>query len=180
MLNETVAASHTDSGMARSARAAADPTWRYTTVGRYLHNAARKFDGRVLAILSERGWEEVRLVHITLTRALDFSGTRLTELAKRAAMTKQAMGELVDECERLELVERSADPTDGRAKIVTFTARGKQFMNAFRQALATAEDEMVAQLGQARVQDIRQALGDYAEQTQAHSVGGRAPRIRVK
>jgi len=161
-------------------RALADPTWRFTSIGRYLHNAARKFDARVLAILSEQGWEDVRLVHITLTRALDFSGTRLTELAKRAAITKQAMGELVDECERIGLVERTADPTDGRAKIVIFTPRGKRFMNAFRQALTTAEDEMTAQLGGERVGEIRQALADYAEGTRTRGIAERAPRVRVK
>jgi len=164
-----------------AARVAADPAWRYATIGRYLHNAARKFDARVLAILSEQGWEDVRLVHITLTRALDFSGTRLTELAKRAAMTKQAMGELVDECERIQLVERTADPTDGRAKIVAFTPRGKRFMNAFRQALSAAEEEMVAQLGSGRVGDIRQALSDYVEGTRTRGTAERPPpRVRVK
>ena len=156
-------------------RPAADPSWRYTTIGRHLHNAARKFDARVLVILSERGWEEVRLVHINLTRCLDFSGTRLTELAKRAAMTKQAMGELVDECERIELVERSADPTDGRAKIVVFTARGKRFMSAFRDALTTAEEEMEFQLGGTRVQEIKQALADYTDAARERTV-----RVRVK
>jgi DNA-binding MarR family transcriptional regulator len=149
--------------MTSVARAAADPSWRYTTIGRHLHNAARKFDARVLSILSERGWEDVRLVHITLTRSLDFSGSRLTELARRAAMTKQAMGELVDECERIALVERTADPTDGRAKIVVFTARGKRFMSAFRDALAAAEQEMEDQLGERRLQDIKRALVDYAD-----------------
>jgi len=164
-------------GASSTARAGADPSWRYTTIGRYLHNAARKFDARVLAILSEQGWEEVRLVHINLTRALDFSGTRLTELAKRAAMTKQAMGELVDECERIELVRRIADPTDGRAKIVTFTPRGKRFMNAFRQALEAAEEEMVFQLGGARMDEIKQSLADYAAGTRPAE---RAARVRVK
>jgi len=181
VLDDTLAARRRAGGAPVAARLEADPSWRYTTIGRYLHNAARKFDARVLAILSEQGWEDVRLVHITLTRALDFSGTRLTELARRAAMTKQAMGELVDECERLQLVERTADPTDGRAKIVTFTPRGKRFMNAFRQALAAAEEEMVAQLGDGRVDDMKQALSDYAEGTRSRSSAAeRAPRVRVK
>ena len=144
-----------------------DPCWRYTTVGRYLHNAARKFDARVLEILAEHGWEEVRLVHVNLTRCLDFGGTRLTELARRAAMTKQAMGELVDECERIELVTRTADPTDGRAKIVVFTARGQRLMATFRDAVQSAEDEMMHQLGRARVVQIKEALADYADGARA-------------
>jgi DNA-binding MarR family transcriptional regulator len=157
-----------------------DPSWRYTTVGRYLHNAARKFDARVLAILAERGWAEVRLVHVNLTRCLDYSGTRLTEVARRAAMTKQAMGELVDECERIGLVERSADPTDGRAKIVAFTAPGRLFMDAFRDAIAEAEAEMAGQLGGAKVRDLKQALADYAEGMRARGAAKRPARVRIK
>lgn len=162
-------------------RDAADPAWRHSTVGRYLHNAARKFDARVLAVMAQCGWSEVRLVHINLTRCLDYSGTRLTELARRAAMTKQAMGELVDECERLGLIARTADPTDGRAKIVVFTAAGKRFMEAFRDALEQAEAEMGSQIGGARMRELRQALADYAEGkrvrgSRSRSRAARAPR----
>ena len=156
-----------------------DPSWRYTTIGRYLHNAARKFDARVLAILAERGWAEVRLVHVNLTRCLDFSGTRLTELAKRAAMTKQAMGELVDECEVMGLIARTADPTDGRAKIVVFTAPGKRFMAAFSDAIEQAEAEMTGQLGASKVKAMKQALADYAESTRG-GAAKRPARVRVK
>jgi DNA-binding MarR family transcriptional regulator len=163
-----------------AAGGAGDPSWRYSNVGRHFHNAARKFDARVLAILGERGWDEVRLVHINLTRCLDYSGTRLTELAKRAAMTKQAMGELVDECERMGLVERTADPTDGRAKIVVFTAPGKRFMGAFRDAIEETEAEITRQLGAPQVREMKQALADYTEGARARAAARRAPRPPAK
>lgn len=172
-----------EEGSSTFGRAATDPTWRHTTAGRLLHNAARKFDARVLDILDARGWKDVRLVHINLTRCLELSGTRLTELAKRAAMTKQAMGELVDECERIDLVARTADPTDGRAKIVVFTTRGKRFMTAFRDAVAAAENEMTAQFGPRRLHDLKEALAQYAGE--AHEESGEAqaapaPRARAR
>ncbi|HEX4330199.1 MAG TPA: MarR family winged helix-turn-helix transcriptional regulator [Burkholderiales bacterium] len=165
-----------EKGVSTIGRAAADPSWRHTTAGRLLHNAARKFDARVLEILSERGWKDVRLVHINLTRCLEFSGTRLTELAKRAAMTKQAMGELVDECERIDLVARTADATDGRAKIVVFTARGKRFMAAFRDAIATAEEEMTVQFGPERLRELKEALAQYAGETREGASAEDVPR----
>jgi len=170
-------------GVSTIGRAATDPSWRHTTAGRLLHNAARKFDARVLEILSERGWKEVRLVHINLTRCLEFSGTRLTELAKRAAMTKQAMGELVDECERIDLVARTADPSDGRAKIVIFTTRGKRFMGAFRDAIATAEEEMTVQFGTARLRELKEALAQYAGEAWEETPSDEAtpaPRARAR
>lgn len=52
------------------------------------------------------------------------SSSRLTHLARGANVTLQAMGELVDELEDLGYVERHADPTDGRAKLIVLTPRG--------------------------------------------------------
>src|SRR4029434_4704723 len=52
-------------------------------------------------------------------------GSRLTELARGANMTPQAMGELVDELEQLGYVERRPDPTDRRDKNIMLTAWGR-------------------------------------------------------
>ena len=52
------------------------------------------------------------------------SGIRLTELAARAGMTKQAMAELVAEIERRGYIRRTTDPADRRAKIIEFTDEG--------------------------------------------------------
>ncbi len=75
----------------------------------------RRFEARVLELMKQaRGHDETRIAHVGLTRNLDVEGTRLTELARRASMSKQAMGELVDQCAELGLVDRVADPTDRR------------------------------------------------------------------
>jgi DNA-binding MarR family transcriptional regulator len=95
--------------------------WRHANVGRLLNNAVRRFEARVLELMSASGHVETRIAHVSLTRNLDVEGTRLTELAQRASMSKQAMGELVDQCAELGLVERMADPKDGRARIIRFT-----------------------------------------------------------
>ena len=83
--------------------------WRHANIGRFLNNAVQRFEGRVLELMSERGHEETRIAQLGLVRNLDVEGTRLTELARRASMSKQAMGELVDQCTELGLVDR----TDG-------------------------------------------------------------------
>lgn len=64
-------------------------------------------------------------------------GSRLTELARGANMTPQAMGELVDELEELGYVERRPDPTDRRAKLIVLTPRGRQCIAA---GIATIQD----------------------------------------
>ncbi|WP_407123519.1 MarR family winged helix-turn-helix transcriptional regulator [Bradyrhizobium sp. STM 3561] len=137
--------------------------WRHANVGRLLNNAVRRFEGRVLELMGERGHGETRIAHVSLTRNLDVEGTRLTELARRASMSKQAMGELVDQCAELGLVDRIADPTDRRARIVMFTPAGRKWLDAFRDAVDIAEQEMRAELGKAAMDAILKGLAAYGE-----------------
>ena len=55
---------------------------------------------------------------------LRIGGSRPSELAEKAGMTKQAMGKIVDELQEIGYVEKAADPNDGRAKIIRFTEKG--------------------------------------------------------
>jgi DNA-binding MarR family transcriptional regulator len=135
--------------------------WRHANVGRLLNNAVRRFEGRVLELMSARGHAETRIAHVNLTRNLDVEGTRLTELARRASMSKQAMGELVDQCTELGLVDRIPDPNDGRARIVRFTNAGRIWLEAFRDAVDVAEREMRAELGKSAMNTILAGLAAY-------------------
>ncbi|MFB9948933.1 MarR family winged helix-turn-helix transcriptional regulator [Rhizobium puerariae] len=136
--------------------------WRQGNIGRLLNNAVRRFEARVLEVMSEKGHSETRIAHVNLTRNLDVGGTRLTELARRAEMTKQAMSELVDQCIAMGLVSRTGDPSDRRARLVTFTPAGLIWLEAFRDALDVAENEMRAELGDALMDAILQGLNRYA------------------
>lgn len=135
--------------------------WRTRNIGRLLNVAVVQFESRVLALMAEQGFDDVRLAHVNVTRNLDIDGTRLTELASRASMTKQSMGELVDQCVALKLVRRAPDPADGRAKIVHFTKHGLKFLEHFRVAVATAQREMGERLGEDRLQILLAALWEY-------------------
>ena len=74
-------------------------------------------------------------------------GNRLTELAKGANMTPQAMGELVDELEQLGYVTRMPDPTDRRAKLITLTNRGEACIQAGISTIQGIESRIDAALG---------------------------------
>jgi DNA-binding MarR family transcriptional regulator len=137
--------------------------WRHSNIGRLLNNAVQRFEGRVLELLADAGQAPIRLSHINMTRNLDIAGTRITELARRAAMTKQAMSELVAQCETTGLVTRLADPTDARAKIIIFTEAGLEWLAAFRKAVNAAEDEMSQELGVLRVDGLAAALKAYTK-----------------
>ena len=131
---------------------AADPGWRLTHLGRRLGHALRRFDERVLQLMAAdvqvplalsnlAARDQVGAAHIHITRHLSTNGSRLTDLAASAGISKQAMGDLVNQCEAWGLVTREADPYDRRARRVVFTASGLLWLEAFERAVARAEGE---------------------------------------
>ncbi|GAA6142223.1 MarR family winged helix-turn-helix transcriptional regulator [Hydrogenophaga sp. 5NK40-0174] len=135
-----------------------DDRWRISHLGRLMGLALRRFDERVLYLMAHDAQvplalsnlaarAQVGAAHVHITRHLDLKGSRLSELAQRADMTKQAMGDLVDQCEAWGLVERRPDPTDGRARVIIFTDTGLAWLNAFRKAVKQAEAEFAEQVG---------------------------------
>ena len=135
-----------------------DDGWRLTHLGRLLGHAARRFDERVLQLMAHNvdvplalsnlaSRAQVSAAHIHITRHVGLNGSRLTELARRAGMSKQAMGDLVDQCEAWGLVLREADPHDTRARLVRFTPTGLAWLQAFKDAVAQAEAEFRAEIG---------------------------------
>lgn len=138
-------------------------SWRKHNIGRLLNNAITRFESRILQQMDEAGYSGFSLSHITITRNLDIEGTRATDLARRAGITKQSVGELIAQLEAGGVVERKPDPNDKRSRIVFFTPLGIEWLNAFRTALQQAEAEMEEELGLQRLKQLRQALADYGE-----------------
>src|SRR4051812_17845452 len=97
-------------------------------LGRLLLQAHRRAQAASLAKLQQRGHAQVRPGHLPVITNLDPEGTRITELANRAGMTRQMMGRLVRELEELDYVVSRPDPTDQRAVIVSLTERGTRFL----------------------------------------------------
>ena len=138
-----------------------EAAWRRGNVGRLMFNGARRFEERIHATVRAAGFDEVRYVHLTILRNMNVGGTRLTELAARAGMTKQAMGQIVDQCERLGIVTRRADPRDRRARLIAFTARGRTLLEVVHRGIAAAEAEMETEIGKRGMAAVRDALGGY-------------------
>src|SRR5688572_28064654 len=94
--------------------------YRGRHLGRLLLRASRAFNARAAEQLRARGYQGLTLAHIGLLPHLDEEGTRITVLAERAGMTKQGMGQLVIDLERLGFLSRVTDETDRRATLVCF------------------------------------------------------------
>jgi DNA-binding MarR family transcriptional regulator len=138
---------------------ASDPAWRITHLGRLLGHALRRFDERVLWLIARNvevplalanlaARDQIGAAHIHITRHLAIGGSRLTDLALSAGMSKQAMGDLVTQCEAWGLITRAVDAYDKRAKKVVFTDAGLLWLGAFEHAVAQAETEFRAAVGQ--------------------------------
>jgi DNA-binding MarR family transcriptional regulator len=135
-----------------------DDRWRETHLGRLLGHAMRRFDARVLSLMANNeqvplalsnlaARDQISAAHIHITRHLSLQGSRLTELAQAAGMSKQAMGNLVNQCEAWGLVKREGDSRDARAKQLVFTEAGLAWLAAFQMAVAQAEEEFKASVG---------------------------------
>jgi DNA-binding MarR family transcriptional regulator len=85
-------------------------------------------------------------------------GSRLTELARGANMSPQAMGELVDELEQLEYVVRRPDPTDRRAKLIILTRKGQACVAAGMTTIAGIEQQLTDRLGARGHRQLRRLL----------------------
>jgi DNA-binding MarR family transcriptional regulator len=118
----------------------------------------RRFDARVLSLMANNDQvplalsnlaarDQISAAHIHMTRHLSLHGSRLTELAQAAGMTKQAMGKLVDQCEAWGLIRRENDNRDARARRIVFTETGLAWLAAFQMAVAQAESEFKDAVG---------------------------------
>ena len=91
---------------------------------------------------------------------IDPGGSRVVDMAERARMTKQGMGQLVAALESQGYVERRPDPSDARAKLVVLTAKGHRAASVGIGAFAAVEAAYRQQLGPRRFAELRQALED--------------------
>lgn len=141
--------------------------WRRHNIGRLLNMAVERFETRVLALMVEAGYGDFSLSHMAITRNLDVGGTRATEIAKRAGITKQFVGELIGHLEDIGLLQRVPDPDDKRARIVYFTPDGLAWLETLGIAIEQAEKEMKKELGAESFSIIKQGLQLYGSDNMA-------------
>ena len=127
-------------------------------VGQLLVQLTRLFQSELYARLVATGLTEARVAHTHVTAYIEADGSRLTELADRARMTLPAMSELVDDLERLGIVERRPDPSDGRAKLICLTDSGWSVMRLARRTIMDLEADYAKLVGQERFEAAARTL----------------------
>ena len=127
---------------------------RQGNIGRLFQRAARAYSDLALIKLREYGHEGLTLFHTALISNLDLEGTRITTLAERAGVSKQAMGQLVADLEQRGYIERAPDPSDGRASLVKFTEQGWEFLQDAYRVKQAIEAEYAKILGEAEMNTL--------------------------
>lgn len=114
------------------------------------------------AELVEAGYGDVRPTHGCVFRFVHENGMRLTELAQVAGMTKQSIGEIVDDLESRGYVERIPDPADKRAKLIRLTEKGERAQRVGFGLFTTIEQRWAKRYGADRIAELRETLEEIA------------------
>lgn len=125
----------------------------------------RAMENRIFAALALAGFDDVTLAQARMMQRIGPDGTRLTELAESAQVTKQTASHLVDQLERTGYVRRGPDPTDARARLVRLAERGTAAQPVAAVVVAGVEAEWRAHLGERRWGQLRAALAELREIT---------------
>ena len=116
------------------------------------------FSADVYAKVEGSVFADLRPGHGCVFSNIDPDGSRLTDLAERARMTKQSVGEVTSDLEQRGYIERAPDPDDGRAKIIRLTERGREAQAFGRGVVDEVEREWAERYGEERIAALRDAL----------------------
>jgi DNA-binding MarR family transcriptional regulator len=125
----------------------------------------RAMEARVFQALAAAGYDDFTPAQARVFQRIAPDGSRLTDLAEQASITKQSAGFLVDQLQQAGYVERVPDPTDARARLIRITARGRQTLPLAAAVVSEVETEWSEYLGKRRMEQLRRTLTTLREIT---------------
>jgi DNA-binding MarR family transcriptional regulator len=142
-----------------------DPRQQELNLGLLCYIASRAMETRVFGALAAAGFGDITTAQGRVFARIGPEGTRVTDLAERAGITKQTAGFLVDQLERAGYARRVPDPADARARLVQIAPRGKAAVAVAKVAEAAVEAEWTRHLGKQGASQLRRALSRLREIT---------------
>jgi DNA-binding MarR family transcriptional regulator len=125
----------------------------------------RALERRIFAALRSAGYDDFTVAQAKVFQRIAAEGSRLTDLAEAAQITKQSAGFSVDALEKAGYVERTPDPADARARLVVVAPRGAALVARSAEIVAQIESEWEAHLGTRGWRDLRRLLSRLREIT---------------
>ena len=144
-------------------------------IGQLLVRATRQFREELFRRARAAGADDLREAHLQVFGTIDWGGTRLTDLAARAQMTRPSMNELVDQLEAAGYLERVPDPSDGRAKLVRLTRPGRRAVAQALRWVREIEAAYARRVGPERFEAACRTLQDLLALEAAAAPGGSDP-----
>jgi DNA-binding MarR family transcriptional regulator len=132
-------------------------------IGVLMFVANRSAEKRVVDAIHRAGYGDLTAAQGRVAARIGPEGTRLSDIAEQAQITKQTATHLVDQLENGGYVERITDPVDGRGRLVRFTAKGKKVIRVARAEEARITADWTAHLGERRMRQLRDALTKLRE-----------------
>lgn len=120
--------------------------------------AARALTTDMLANAHRRGYTEVKPSHNAVFATLPAGGARAADMAARAGVTRQSMGESIRDMVALGMLEMVPDPDDRRAKVVRFTEHGLQVARAGFEFILERDRQFREEFGDADYETARRVL----------------------
>lgn len=128
-----------------------------------IHRANRELQADVVRQARDAGYDGAKPAHNALFATLPLAGARTADLAERAGVTRQSMGEVVRELVDQGVLEMRPDPHDRRAKLVTYTEAGLAQVRTGRAHIIGIDELMVAELGVDGYECLRHGLDTLVE-----------------
>jgi DNA-binding MarR family transcriptional regulator len=120
----------------------------------------RHAEGRIHDSVRAAGYDDFTPAMARIGAQIAEGGSRVTDLAERARITKQSASVLVEQLERAGYVSRSPDPADARAKLVMLAERGRAVQRVARREERAIEREWTRHLGADQMKTLRSALSE--------------------
>jgi len=136
-----------------------------------VHRANRELQADMIRQAHARGWTDAKPAHNAVFGTLGWEGARASQLAASAGITRQSMGEVVRELVELGMVEMTPDPTDRRAKLVTYTEAGRQEAMQGGDYIVSLEERLAEVLGDEGYEQLRAGLEKVYELLREDNAG---------
>ena len=140
-------------------------------IGQLLVRLLREFRRELSAPAAAAGYGDIRDPHLQIFGTIGMGGLRLTDIAARAQLSLAATSELVNDLQTLGYLERHPDPSDGRAKLIDLTERGRKLQADAGNRVAEIEQQWLAIVGNRRFTEMcatMQCLLDHLDPDEAH------------
>jgi DNA-binding MarR family transcriptional regulator len=131
-------------------------------IGRLARTPYLEMMNKVYERLHELGFTDMNSYYSVVFQFIG-DGARMTDMAKKASMTKQNMKYLLEHLENMGYVERFEDKTDRRAVLFRLTGKGISYRDKAYEVIADVELQWANEIGIENMIQLKKLLAQLNE-----------------